>query len=244
MRSVARISLLFVLVVFGAFPSFPVNASVAERKVLYDTSEVKVREPDSTTFEKYLGDKDYFYENEADIAGELTFWLRFWRRLGKYFEKVSFLLGAVPILFIIVLIALMVFFLLVLFTKTRLSGIFYQQKNISHIEFIEVEDGDRDTDIDRLIAAAIANKNFRAAIRFMFIRVLRTLEARSYLSISKGKTNFDYQSELKGLPFFDDFTRALMAYEYVWYGNFQVDRQGFEKLSESFNNIYNQLNEK
>ncbi|MBN2612009.1 MAG: hypothetical protein JXB00_10680 [Bacteroidales bacterium] len=243
MRFVVRIFLLF-SVVLNFFVVSDLNASVNEGQVLYDTSVVDVRVPDSTFLKEYLNNKDYRYEDASNVTGELSFWFRFWRRLGKYFEKISFLFGAAPVFYTIVLACLVVFFLLVLFTKTKLSGIFFHQKNISQIEFSEVEDETNDKDIDSLIAAEIANQNFRAAIRFMFIRLLRILESRNFISMSKGKTNFDYQSELKGLAFFDDFTGALMAYEYAWYGNFEVDRAGFESLSQSFNNVYKQLNEK
>jgi len=140
------------------------------------------------------------------------------------------------------LVALVVLFVYILITKTRLYTLFYDRKELTAIAFNEDGADELEENIDRQIEKEIQQQNFRTAIRYMYIKALRGLEVRQHIVYGRGKTNYDFISELKDTPFYTDFMHSAFTYEYVWYGNFVPSRQGFDALSGSFNRLFDQLN--
>ncbi|MCR9249942.1 MAG: hypothetical protein NXI20_05935 [bacterium] len=84
-------------------------------------------------------------------------------------------------------------------------------------------------DYTGLLEDAIANRNYRLAIRYLYIITLQKLQTAELIQWHKEKTNRDYYYELPQdyQPTFNDILRI---YEYVWYGEFDASESLFGKM--------------
>ena len=87
------------------------------------------------------------------------------------------------------------------------------------------------------IEKAINTSNYRFAIRFMFLRVLKNLSLKNIIQYKHDRTNFDYLSQLYSSGYYDDFFQLTRNYEYTWYGKFELSQEAFAMIKKEFENF-------
>ena len=97
-----------------------------------------------------------------------------------------------------------------------------------------------ESDFDALIRQALQNANYRQAIRYQYLRTLHLLADKNLVSLAPDKTNFNYVSEISNPDNRQAFAALTLNYEYVWYGEFDIDKNIYEKIETNFR----QLNQK
>ena len=97
-----------------------------------------------------------------------------------------------------------------------------------------------ESDFDALIRQALQNANYRQAIRYQYLRTLHLLADKNLVSLAPDKTNFNYVSEINNPDNRQAFAALTLNYEYVWYGEFDIDKNIYEKIETNFR----QLNQK
>ena len=55
------------------------------------------------------------------------------------------------------------------------------------------------------------------------------------------KTNYQYVQELYGKSYKNDFAALTLNYEYIWYGEFEIEEAAFLRISNHFEKFQNQL---
>lgn len=95
---------------------------------------------------------------------------------------------------------------------------------------------------DTLIAQAVKNKDYRLAIRYSYLQILKKLSASDLLQFSADKTNYQYVSELRGKPYQNDFAAITLNYEYVWYGKFDISEDVYHRLSAEYKSFNKKIN--
>jgi len=88
---------------------------------------------------------------------------------------------------------------------------------------------------------ALQQGNYRLAVRLHFLRLLKDMSDHNIIRYKQDKTNLDYMLELHGAPYYDLFFRITRNYEFCWYGQFDVDRHGYDVIYSDFNQINRQL---
>jgi hypothetical protein len=89
-------------------------------------------------------------------------------------------------------------------------------------------------EFDDLLQQAIDAGRFRVAVRLLYLRSLRQLSDKSLIAWKQDKTNREYLRELKDnslRPIFGDVT---LIFEYIWYGEFPVNKDDFNLARASF----------
>lgn len=81
---------------------------------------------------------------------------------------------------------------------------------------------------------AIEKENYRLAIRLHYHMILQKLEAENYIQYNKQKTNNDYIQEVKTKRNDNDFTRITRHFDYVWYGQFPLQKEEYESIEIHF----------
>ena len=89
---------------------------------------------------------------------------------------------------------------------------------------------------------ALANDDFRGAIRLYFIFIIKGLSEKEWIRWEKKKTNFSYLIEMRGKPQHESFSEAVSIYELVWYGNYSVKKEDFNSLEPRFKSLLNNIN--
>lgn len=85
-----------------------------------------------------------------------------------------------------------------------------------------------DSDLNTLLQRAITAEDFRQATRIHFLMIIKHLSKKGALQWSQEKTNRQYIREMSSRPQAKDFQRAVLLYEYVWYGNNPISRERYE----------------
>jgi hypothetical protein len=86
------------------------------------------------------------------------------------------------------------------------------------------------SEFDRLLAAAIAEDNFREAVRLYFVAILKELILKELIQWKKDKTNETYTNELNRTVFGASFANCVRLYEYVWYGNYSLSLETYGSI--------------
>lgn len=90
-------------------------------------------------------------------------------------------------------------------------------------------------DIKQLLHAAKFEKNYKLAIRYLFIQSLQVLALNKVITLHPDKTNKYYLHQLNGNMYAIDFSFLINMYEYVWYGAYAIDADKFTLLEKKFN---------
>ncbi len=129
--------------------------------------------------------------------------------------------------------------LFVLFIVYRLflsEGVFRREsKSVKALNAeVEEEQINSETDFDALVNQALQQNNLRLAVRYQYLRSLHKLAAKELLQLAPDKTNYQYVRELKDASLQNDLASLTLNYEYVWYGEFVVDQDTYQKIETGF----------
>lgn len=149
--------------------------------------------------------------------------------LGEIADFISWIFGSfVGYIILAVLIALLVWVILKQLSKGR---IVLERGDADYSDPLRslTEEQLNQLDLDAMIRKALEMQDFRAAIRFTFVKILRSLQQRQLIQWHPEKTNGDYLLELTG-EHRGHLQRATLMYEYVWYGEFAANNELFETV--------------
>ena len=228
-------SRLFIIFVFlfltgtgrGAIQSLPMT----------DTTEIRQLNWEGVRLDNYRNDPDFQYQqNDAGGPGFGLFiqWL-FLKLFGKKVGTIHFPPYLKYVIFVLLLVGLML-----LIVRTRYSGVF-SSTNAQVVSFTE-EAEPVGEDLDGSIANAIDKNQFRLATRMLFLQILQKLDHLQLISREAGKTNHDYFRELISSKLEKEFVAVSTIYEYVWYGNFEPDKETFMSIRSRYGNFLEKLN--
>lgn len=96
-------------------------------------------------------------------------------------------------------------------------------------------------DFDALIAETKATGNYRLAVRYYYLLILKRLSFREIITWHWQKTNSDYLYEIKDSSLRKDFEYLSYLYDYSWYGEFPLDETSFSKAEKAFQKTLNTL---
>ncbi|MFT3679750.1 MAG: DUF4129 domain-containing protein [Ferruginibacter sp.] len=133
------------------------------------------------------------------------------------------------------------FILFVLYRLFFADGFFRRSAMRTDRVSLKEEETLQEVDLNKQIAAAVAEKNYRAATRYLYLQVLQQLADMEIISYAADKTNRQYFYELGGKPYQQAFAEISSHYEYVWYGGFEIGGDMYEKINNSFKQFNRQV---
>jgi hypothetical protein len=236
---IRAINIVFLILIFA-------NTSFAQKDTLapfFDKSDVEIKKIDDSRFDEYRNKEEFNYFRD-NISPETI-----WDYIKYMFQKfINYIFGdnnpigiTLKYLFIIGFITALVLFLL----KSRFRLLFYKNKNISDgILISEINEDINKLDIVDLIKNAKTDKNWRLAIRYYYLNLLKALSNKEIIIWEINKTNKDYINELKTNNYYEKFKELSYIYNYVWYGNFNIDESSFIEISLKFDLVLQNINNK
>ena len=108
------------------------------------------------------------------------------------------------------------------------KSIFYPQAN-SNIDFEVSEENINEMDFEALIYEAIDKREFRNAVRLIYLSSLKILADKDEVTWSTGKTNLDYVYEIKSRELKPLFSELGYYFDYAWYGGLPVSEKVFKE---------------
>ena len=206
---------------------------------LYDSSIIKNRfVPDSIT-QNLKSDKAFWYANKDRLTQNKktesnSFWEKFW-------ETVFTILGSPVFRQIIWLLMLALFVAAVVwFLVQNKMKIFGARRVVALPMQAKEDDADNifTTNLQEAAGKAAEKGDYRLAIRFYYLQLLKTFSENGLISYSTDTTNSEYLAQLYSRPCYKDFFNVTRSYEYAWYGEMAVNKQQYESVVSDFSSLY------
>jgi len=124
--------------------------------------------------------------------------------------------------------------IILLVLKNDIRAVFYGKSASVTIDFKEFDEDIHKINFDELIANAISNNDYRKAVRLHFLKLLKELTDNNLITWQIDKTNNDYSIELSNSKYSKKFQELALMYEYIWYGDFQLDESNFKNTILKF----------
>lgn len=207
----------------------------------YDSSNVVVRSMDSTKIKSYLRDKDFRYFEDPEST--MTLWERLMEWLKRQFLKLTEYdsYNTAWDIFIYLLIALAVVAIVFGIYKSEIKGLFLSNKNKNKLDVSEYVEDIHTIDYEKMIEEAIANKNFRYAIRLNYLRSLKILSDKEIIYWKIDKTNREFLREIKLNNLKSKFEKITTDFESIWYGGFEIDLSAYMHLQNYYSDFNSTL---
>lgn len=192
--------------------------------------------------EKYRDNPDYSYKKQSShsvpFLEKLVHGLQ--RLINKIFgltPKASTIENVFIVLAVLILVWAVIKIsgadLMIMFKKSPPQPGLDYEVNEEHLD---------EMDFDKLINTALDQKQWRLVIRLQYLYALKKLADTGFISVRKGKTNYDYLSEIKEQNLQEPFRHLSRIFEYTWYGHFEVTQPLLAKAEKEMNNLSKKLN--
>ena len=193
--------------------------------------------------QKYSGEDFNYNENEEEaqnLLGRAISW--FFQKLEKIFglNLSPEILSIVEFLVYLLLTVFIGYFIIKLLLGQNTSSLF-NRKTATVNPLTIAEEHIENINLDTFISDALAQKNYRLAIRYMYLKALKELSFHNIISWHFEKTNSDYHNEIKDPLLKDNFKKVSYLYDYVWYGEFDLDEIGFINAQKDFERLTKEL---
>lgn len=223
---------------------FQLSGLMAETTSEIQSEGIKPLSFGEAYIEEYLSDESYQYVELDDgenwyeklkrkinqAVNKFISWLIGDGKLGKFG---NFIVQALPYIAVLLLSVL----LLWVITKYEVYPTSDKKINKSKVGFTDDEAVMQRQDIQDLIEAAIAQGDFRLAVRYSYLSILKKMMEQSLIDWKIQKTNHDYIKELPEGMLKTGFTSITRIYDYIWYGGFELDQSSFDAVKRSFHQV-------
>jgi len=239
-----------ILYIFLFFCTISFSQDIVLKSVPRDTiSDIKIRQFPKNFKEKYT-DEIYKYDYNFD-PNNISVWEKFkhwlsqkfkdWfdivddkkaAKFTKYFFRTIYILT-----FIVVL-----FFILKALLNDEGNWIFGRSSKKIDINATVLKEELLETNFNDLIQKAKDTNDYRLAIRYYYLKVLKALTQNEIIEWDNEKTNYDYYNEIKNDDLKEQFQYISYVYDYTWYGEFNLDKDSFDTAETKFKQLINEIN--
>jgi len=209
-----------------------------EKDIQVDSETIQAKHFDKNFKKKYT-DPEFIYEQKAP---EKSWWDRFLLWLAQlfanlfHFEGVKTSISFLAILFRV--LAVLVVVIVIYFIAKNLSHQdgkwIFGKNNKKTLFYTDAEKNIHLLDFEKLIKESIESGEKRAAIRYYYLWLLKVMAEHRYIEWDIEKTNSDYLYELQQPAHKEEFTYLSYLYNYIWYGEFEIDDTRFNSTENRF----------
>lgn len=225
------------------------SLSGSQKKVSYDTSSsLEPLEFEEQQISEYKNDKAFDYLNAAEKD---TWWTRFKDWVNMRYHQVldwlfgdyeansilAFFLNLLPYILIIAILAFAVW----LFIRLNPGNYILADPEEAQVFLSEEEKIIKSENISDLIEQAIREGDYRLAVRYYYLQLLRQLNAKELIQYEFQKTDTEYLNELKKEDFRPELKKLMRIYDFIWYGSFPISENDFKKTQRFFKDFQTSL---
>lgn len=234
---------IFLFVMLANFCYGSGNKVAAPLQIKIDTTTVSVRHFDTLALNAYAKQPEFHYNETTENP---TWWTRFWRWFWNVIKKLfssdspkknfkvdSIWLTVLKYTFIGLGIAALAFLIFKLI-GIDMRNIFRRKVTTVPIPYSEFFEDINAISFDTEIENAVSKRNYRLAVRLLYLRSLKQLSDAGLIEWGMDKTNSDYIKELQDEGQRSAFKTLTRQFEYVWYGEFMIDGTLYNLINLSF----------
>lgn len=197
-----------------------------------DRTPVTVRRPSAGRLADLRSSREYRYDRESrppdNSLARFLDWLM--RRVARFLSSSAYQ-NFWQYVFMLGVAGLVVWLLM----KANIMGnLFSRESRQMPLAYATVTDNIHEIAFSERIEEAVEQRNYRLAVRLLYLQTLKHLTDRGLIVWQPDKTNRSYVYELAQTPYRPDFEELTRQYEYAWYGDFPVTEPQFQTIRERF----------
>ncbi|AZA53183.1 DUF4129 domain-containing protein [Chryseobacterium sp. G0201] len=219
-------------------------------KNMYRADSVLLKNPvsENTVYPKKFKEniQSRYKGNEFDyttVKPKESFWQKLLRKIDKIlqsifgdtvFTKSGNIAGILIRIFAIILVGFLLYFIIKYLIGKDGNFIFGKKNKKVIIKDEELHENIHEINFPESIAKFEREGDYRSAVRYQFLFVLKKLSDKKSINWNPEKTNKDYVTELKVPNLKNEFSNLSYIFEYVWYGEFSIDEQSYQKFKAQY----------
>ncbi|WP_298506071.1 hypothetical protein [uncultured Maribacter sp.] len=211
--------------------SIRLTSAVAQEGTVKDVPE-EIRKLPNSFKEEYRGSA-YDYVESVSWLDKIKAWLL--DKLDSWFsvnsERGSNILSNLETLFYILVILGVVYIIVRMILNKEGRWLFSRKREETEELNYEIGEDIHEVNFEVLIKEALQNKDYRLAVRYNYLLLLKKLDEFSVISYDSQKTTYDYSLDLEGTSYSTGFNKATYYYTYIWYGEFTIDEEEYKTAS-------------
>lgn len=228
------------------------DTTLVETTIITDNTVTAAQTPTykDRSFSNNLKEKynspEFSYESKTKAKSA---WDRFWDAVGRFFDRLfsignkagdsSVLDIFMKILALLIIVAAIYMVVRIILKKEGVWIFGRSRKKISVQDVIEEDI--HQMDFKQLIHNTKTTGDYRLAVRYYYLWLLKKLSANEIIDWHWDKTNSDYLYEIKNTILKKDFEYLSYVYDYSWYGDFPINEAAFAKAEKAFLKTLNTL---
>ena len=248
-----KFKIVFLVLFFGIY-CHAYDFLESDEKTSQDslTTIVKTNEPTysrnfSKNFKEQYKDADFVYETQKESE---SLWTRFLRWLNELFSldknpdgiiQTSKIIAYIVKIALYILIGITLIYIVKLFLYKDGSWWFTKNPKLIETDLEAIDIDINKVNFEEIISNVLENNDYRLAIRYYYLWLLKKLSDKNYIDWHPEKTNREYLYEIKFEKNRKDFAYASQIYEYTWYGMFDLKQYEFELAKSKFQKIIQEL---
>ncbi len=202
-------------------------------KALPDSASVQVRSVSQATIDRLNADPDLQYTSEPTVVE--TLWDRFLRWLVSLLNSMVDTATKTNWGRVITYVGVLAVLVVIIMTLLKVNAFkIFKGSETAQVPHHVLDENIHEMDFETLIQEALSGKDYRLAVRLLFLYALRMLSDGNYVHWTQGKTNHDYINELKGGDIKTGFTELNFFFEKAWYGNFAITDVMYARVRSTF----------
>lgn len=209
-----------------------VNVNQRAKPSIEKTAGVDVRIPSKDKITEYQQDDRFQYENiekgsSMSLLDKLKYWLD--NLLDKLFSGAA--KSGIPSIIIIIIIVVVIILVILKLMGVKFKTLFGKKK-MDTPEIDIYTENVHAMNFDSLINNALKNKDYRLAVRFLYLKNLKLLSDKNIIKWNVNKTNYSYQYEIKDHDLRSKYIETTFIFDYIWYGEFSLDENKFMEIND------------
>ncbi|SEM55009.1 protein of unknown function [Chryseobacterium taichungense] len=188
---------------------------------------------------RYKG-KDFDY---TTVKPRMSLWQKLMAKIAKIlnsifgetiFTKSGNIAGILVRLFAILLVGFLLYFIIKYLISKDGNFLFGKKNKKVTIKDEELRENIHEINFPESILKFEKSGDFRSAVRYQFLFVLKKLSDKKLITWNPEKTNKDYVAELKAAHLKDEFFNLSYIFDYVWYGEFNISEESYQKFKTQY----------
>jgi len=209
-----------------------------------DEFKVDVRILSDDLLEKFKNDPDFDFDGGPKEADDWITKIKNWINQQLALLRSSKVYSTIlDYIYYGLMIAALILILRGLIKADR-RGLFFGKISSNEIKMIESEEDINQINFDELITVAVDRRDYKLAVRYLFLKSLKLLSEKEIIELRNNKTNHQYLSEIKNNRISSAFQIATSRFEWIWYGDFPVDENVMKSSHKDFNELFGLITSK
>ena len=207
------------------------NEIISDSQYLPDDSQVlpfKLREVQDQKVKEYQRQPDFAYANDSD----------YWKKDAPPEQPgwfLNMLLSRIARWIILILFLLVIAYGIYWLAKENSFPLMHRRrKKETETGTAALPEYESIGDLDKAISRFTEEGDFRMAVRYMYIRLIRMAFEKNSIPFKSSSTNSEIVEAFPDPQQSRDFRLLATAYEYIFYGGFVPAREQFDVLQQKF----------